>query len=507
MSTGSTDTRPRFTKVAGTGLPIFRADSGVSAVFYAPCLPIAVSAGIAPAVEAEIARLAGPGECGALGAATPSASAPALRTQSALAPSARTAAARLVDAAHLALAAVGACQCAPFAPECLTLFLNNACGLACRYCHAAPGVEPDVPLSREALAEAARLVAASCAARGLSMTLALHGGGEPLFDRAEAGRMLGIVREQAARTGVGLRTYVATGGVLPAETARWAAHEFDLIGVSCDGPPDIQDAQRPTRSEEPTSAAVERSASIFRSEGARFHARATITRETLDRQTEIVRYAAAHLGPAEVRLEPVYANRRETAGLAAGDAEGFVAGFMAARDAGAEVGLPVTTSLVRPDELYGPYCNVLRGVVNLVPGDIATGCFLESRASGIDRRGVRVGGSVSHLAPSPAPRSVRGASPAPGSASREPAAVPAAFTLDDARIAALRTAAAVRPGACASCICVLQCALGCPDVCVLDPDSPGRHVGSFRCRAQQLLMEELALDAARRNAGAGEARP
>ena len=376
---------------------------------------------------------------------------------------------------------------APFAPECLTLFLNNACALGCRYCHAAPGAEPDVPLSREALVEATGLVAASCAARGLPMTLVLHGGGEPLLDRAEAGRVLGIVREEAARAGVHLRTYVATGGVLPAETARWAAREFDLIGLSCDGPPDIQDAQRPTRSGAPTSAVIERTAGILRAEGARFHVRATITSETLDRQPEIVRYAAARLGPAEVRLEPVYANPGEIAALAPDDAERFVAGFMAARAAGAEAGVRVTTSLVRPDERYGPHCNVLRSVVNLVPGDIASGCFLESRASGIDRRGVRVGG------PAPADAPARTSAPA--------------FTLDDARIAALRIAATARPEECADCICALQCTLGCPDVCVLERDALARHVGSFRCRAQRMLMEQLVLDAAILPAGAAASRP
>lgn len=481
----------RFTRVPGTDLPIVRADGDRCAVFYAPRLPIAIAHADAPAVEAEIALLAGVDGPGAV-AAEPAGGTPAANT-----PAARAAARRLVDAARLALDAASARNRAPFAPECLTLFLNNACALGCRYCHAAPGAEPDVPLTREALAEAARLVAASCAVIGLPMTIALHGGGEPLFHRPEAERVLGIVREEAARAGVRLRTYVATGGVLSAETARWAAREFDLIGLSCDGPPDIQDAQRPTRSGGPTSSAIERTAALFRAEGARFHVRATITSATLDRQAEIVRYVAARLGPAEVRLEPVYANPGETAGLVPEDAERFVAGFMAARAAGAEAGVRVTTSLVRPDELYGPHCNVLRSVVNLAPGDIATGCFLESRASGIARRGVRVGGPVA------------GAAVAPGSGAASAARpdAPPAFTLNDARIAELRAAATDRPEACADCICVLQCTLGCPDVCVLEPDALDRQVGSFRCRAQRMLMEELVLDSAILTARAGAPLP
>jgi len=449
----------RFAAVEGTDLPIFRADVDGRTVFYAPRLPVAVPVEEAEAVERALTDTGAGGAAHALAGACPDA---------------RTAvAARLAAAARAALEWASAAAVAPFAPEGLTLFLNNACALACSYCHAAPGVEPDVPLSDAVLTSAARLVGASCVRRGMPMTLALHGGGEPLLDLADAKRVLSIVREAAADVGAPLRTYVATGGVIPAETARWAAREFDLIGLSCDGPPDIQDAHRPTRAGTGTSAAVERTADALRESGARFHVRATVTAGTIDRQAEIVRYAITRLGPCEVRLEPVYSSALRPSDLTSGDAERFVDGFLAARRTGAAEGVPVTTSLVRPHELYGPHCNVARAVVNLVPGDVATGCFLASRAPDIDARGVRVGDD----------------------APRTSGEIPA-FFLDYDRIAVLGATACERPAECVQCPCVLQCALGCPDVCVLEPGALGRHVGSFRCRAQRLLMEALVLEEA-----------
>lgn len=446
----------RFAAVEGTSLPVFRADVDGRTVFYAPRLPVTVPTQEAEAVERALAS-ADPGECTAI-------------------------AARLAAAARAALESASAAAVAPFAPEGLTLFLNNACALACSYCHAVPGAEPDAPLSDAALASAAQLVAASCLRRGVPMTLALHGGGEPLLDLADAKRVLAIVREAAAGIGVPLRTYVATGGVIPAETVRWAAREFDLIGLSCDGPPDIQDVQRPTRTGSGTSAVVERTAEVLRECGARFHVRATVTAGTIDRQAEVVRYAITRLGPCEVRLEPVYSSALRPSGLTSGHADRFVDGFLAAQRIGTAEGVPVTTSLVRPHELYGPHCNVSRAVVNLAPGDVATGCFLASRALDIDARGVRVGDA--------------GSSDGPGKdAPRAPGETPA-FCLDYDRIAALGAAARERPAECAQCPCVLQCALGCPDVCVLEPGALGRHVGSFRCRAQRLLMEAFVLEEA-----------
>ena len=352
---------------------------------------------------------------------------------------------------------------AAFEPECLTVFRSNACNLACRYCHASPDSDPGPPIPDGVLADAADLVATSCAGRGIAMTLALLGGGEPLLDRNDAARILGIARERAAVASVPLHTYVATNGVVPEETARWAAAEFDLIGLSCDGPPAVQDVQRPIRGGGPSSPHVERTASVLREGGRPFHVRATVTTDTLGRQSEVVAYATGTLGAAEVRLEPEYASPGGTPGLSPDDADAFCDGFLAARRAGAEIGVPVTTSLMRPAEPHGPHCNVLRGVVNLAPGGIATGCFLESRAEGIDARGVRVGGVN---------------------------LTTGRFALDSARLAELATACGRVPEECRGCPIEYACSRACPDVCMLVDGSGVPHRGTFRCRVQLRLAAE-----------------
>ncbi|MDO8847303.1 MAG: radical SAM protein [Coriobacteriia bacterium] len=350
-----------------------------------------------------------------------------------------------------------------FQPECLTLFLNNRCNLACRYCHSGASAVQEPVLSNEAVADAARIVAASCNERGLPMTLVLHGGGEPLLDSDDAARVLGIVRVQTESAGVPLTTYVATNGVLAEATMRWAAAEFDLLGLSCDGPPDVQDAQRPRRGGGATSTDVERSASILRECGARFHVRATVTAATLRRQQEVIDYAIDVLGPTEIRLEPVYENASGMSGLLAEDAPAFVEGFLDARRYGTERGTVVTTSMLRPDEPHGPYCNVLRHVVNLAPGDFATGCFVESRAQDAHERGVRVGG----IGPS------------------------GRFVLDAERIRALSETCGLVPDECTGCPIAHSCSRGCPDVCALDTGAARHLRDTFRCRAQRLLAMEV----------------
>jgi hypothetical protein len=255
---------------------------------------------------------------------------------------------------------------------------------------------------------------------------------------------------------------------MSAERGRWLARQFDLIGLSCDGPPDIQDRQRPTRSGSCTSADVVRTAGILRRARKPFHMRATITKDTLARQPEIARWMAEHFAPAEIRLEPVYANPAGPTELTADDAAGFVDGFLAARREASAQGIPVTTSLTRPGQLYGRHCNVLRNVLNLAPGDVATGCFLESRETTMNQRQVRVGGP------------------------RSPTRV---FELDHPHIASLAARCAAIPTGCETCLCRFQCSYACPDVCALESSA---SAATFRCQAHRLLMAALIQDAARR---------
>ena len=39
----------------------------------------------------------------------------------------------------------------------------------------------------------------------------------------------------------------------------------------------------------------------------------------------------------------------------------------------------------RPDEVHGPYCNVFRQTINLVPGDVAVACFKEVEGANAGR--------------------------------------------------------------------------------------------------------------------------
>ncbi len=372
-----------------------------------------------------------------------------------------------------------------FEPECLTLYLSNQCNLACGYCYSAPPAgapsrvnsgltvlnDSAFPILPEAaISAAARLVASHCAAKGRPFTLVAHGGGEPTLHwhrLQEAWTVCAAIAEEHC---VPFWSYIATHGVISADRARWLAAHFHLVGLSCDGPPDIHDVNRPSAANTSTSAAVERAALVLSREGAEYIVRATITPESFARQAEILNYLCDRLLAKTARFEPAYHGHR-TPGrrLQPEDAVTFVDHFLEAQAIARQCGCDLGISGVRLDEIHGPFCNPLRDVLQLTPDGRASACFLSvGNQEGFDN--AMEMGCVD---------------PASG-----------AFLIDRERAASQRLRAARVSARCRECHNVHHCARDCPDVCLVAPDSGPEPPEGFRCRMQKLLARRQILEMA-----------
>lgn len=355
----------------------------------------------------------------------------------------------------------------PYRPECLTLYLNNECNLRCTYCYADPSSAPETRLVVKAIAAAAELVAANCRAKSMPFYVVLHGGGEPTLHPERVEEVLALVGRVAAAHDVELYRYVATNGILSEERAAWLARNVDQVGLSCDGPAAIHDRQRPCRDGWGSLRLVERAARVFHEEGVRLHVRATITAASLERQAEVADYICRQIEPEEVRFEPVYlGGRQAVAGaLTPHHADAFVSHFLAARVVARGYGIPLLFSGSRLDSIHGPYCNVFRQVLNLVPGGVATACFKAVDARQVVQAGMGIGGLDRDTG---------------------------TFVIDKGRVALARWKLGEMPARCADCFNRYHCAGSCPDGCRLDGDAEA----GFRCQVQQSLSAALLVERA-----------
>ncbi|NMB87576.1 MAG: hypothetical protein GYA17_04395, partial [Chloroflexi bacterium] len=255
--------------------------------------------------------------------------------------------------------------------------------------------------------------------------------------------------------------YLATNGVMAEEQARWVAQNFDEVGLSCDGPDAIQAAQRPLKNGHSSTPLVEQTAAILRAAGKALHVRATLTPQSLERMPEIAAYLCGQLHAYQVRIEPVFQGGRTRPDdcLPAQQAERFCAAFLQARRIAAAYGARWAFSGSRPGEIHGPYCQVFRDVLQLVPGNGVSACFKagsrsQAHALGMDLERPAGGG----------------------------------YGIDPDRVEALQASLAVDSAGCQACFNRFHCARGCPDHC---PAQPATHAGDLRCAVNRMLATAL----------------
>ncbi|MCB8945644.1 MAG: radical SAM protein [Ardenticatenaceae bacterium] len=363
----------------------------------------------------------------------------------------------LHDHAHLAQTARLAQTEGSFRPICLTLYLHNECNLHCTYCFANPSHTPQARLQIPEIRAAAQLVLENCRERKRPFTLVIHGGGEPTLHQPLLEETINTIEEMAASYNLPLFRYIATNGIMSATKAKWVAQHFDLVGLSCDGPPEIQDRQRPAYNGQHSSQQVAKTAVIIRESGTPLHVRVTLLPSMLNQQVRIAHYLCQTLQPTEIHVEPVYHVGRATQTIpyTPEQSDQFVIEFYRAQQVARQYGVHWSTSGSRPYEIHGPYCHVFRDVLNLVPGGIATACFQTTDKAQAEQVQANIGSVQNNR-----------------------------FVLAPKHIATLRQKYGTLPTACQNCFNQFHCTRTCPNTC-LPQDTT---TTPFYCLVQQKLM-------------------
>ncbi len=345
-----------------------------------------------------------------------------------------------------------------YTPECLTVYLSNYCNLNCQYCYSktdprmlAQSGRTSLPvISLSKIKQAAEIVAENCKKNNKKFHLVIHGGGEPTLHWATLKKTVKITKHVASQHGIAWFGYIATHGVLTQTKARWVAANFSQVGLSCDGPPDIQDVQRPKFNDSSTSDTVERAAEILCSGNATLSVRATITLESYHRQIDIVEYFVKQLGANEIRFEPSYEKNEFTIQ----HVSSFVDHYINARQRAEELNCHLQMSGMRLDEFHGPFCNIQKNVLQISPDGFVSACFYNIRG----HEDQLVIGEI----------------------------IDGTIEFNDARISQLQHQLDL-PVECQDCINIYHCSRNCPEVCPIDNINE-QWQGGFRCLVNKMIM-------------------
>jgi uncharacterized protein len=195
-----------------------------------------------------------------------------------------------------------------FTPTSVTLFPTFDCNLRCIYCYSNAGIQKEVMPDRIAEAAIRMVVDNAVKLKTDLISLGFHGGGEPFYG---AGwhlmqNAVAFTRKIADRHGLRLRVISATNGVLSEAQLEWMRENLDSIHLSIDGPPDIQDAQRPLVNGFGSSVYVERTIAFMERHKYPYGIRSTLTRDSVRRMPEIIKYFRSVTTLKRFHLEPLF---------------------------------------------------------------------------------------------------------------------------------------------------------------------------------------------------------
>jgi len=185
----------------------------------------------------------------------------------------------------------------------LTFFPSSWCNLGCSYCYS--GKKEKINLNFDAAKIAIDHLSKRGEAGDCTIGVVFHGGGEPTQNFELVKAVVTYLTEQ----NISHTRAIVTNGTASTEQYKWLLdHEF-TVGVSIDGPPPIQDKQRPSRDGTPSSNRIETAIGRQRDHKnfGNVNVRVTLTRESVVHVTRILQYLRS-LGITNVFLETMEDN-------------------------------------------------------------------------------------------------------------------------------------------------------------------------------------------------------
>ena len=169
----------------------------------------------------------------------------------------------------------------------ITLYMTTRCNLKCRYCYT---------YRKKDIKEKDQVLDLAFAKRGIadffrdspSRHIRFYGIGEPTL---EFGLMKEIADYARQKAGKKLTVELQTNGIFSDKIAQWVSENVDILWISCDGPPNIQDTQRPTTRGGGSSYIVEKHLRHFSNiNNIQVGVRATLTAPMISRQIDLINY-------------------------------------------------------------------------------------------------------------------------------------------------------------------------------------------------------------------------
>jgi len=170
----------------------------------------------------------------------------------------------------------------------ISFFLTTRCNLNCIYCY---NLEERSRLTERSLSlDIAKAGIDYFFGVNQSRHIRFYGPGEP----TQAFGLMKLITEYAKSVSDGVTVEIQTNGVFGSATREWLLENTNIVWISCDGPPDIQNFNRPIRGKYPSAPTIEANVRWLNANKSDRNlmvgARVTMTNKNIHRQKEMADY-------------------------------------------------------------------------------------------------------------------------------------------------------------------------------------------------------------------------
>ena len=275
-------------------------------------------------------------------------------------------------------------------PLFLGIIPTRDCNMACEYCDFASRSPSTSRMDRDVACAAVDAFLALLADGGHQRGQIHFFGGEPLRAADVVGFIVEYATLCAENLGINLHFEATTNGLFSSARAHWVADAFDSIVLSLDGPPEIQNRQRPALNYQPSFDVVSRTAVILSEGSTQFAIRSCVTSATVDQLPQWATWISREFHPDIVCFESLTPSKRSAAaGLLPPDPYRFAREFASSARILAACGIDTVQSMSDPSGCRISACPVGRDALIVSPDGAVNACYLPEnqwRDRGLDLR-------------------------------------------------------------------------------------------------------------------------
>ncbi|MHC1771531.1 MAG: radical SAM protein [Flexilinea sp.] len=267
-------------------------------------------------------------------------------------------------------------------PTGVILFPTFDCNFRCKYCYSFGGEQP-THITWEIAKGAIDFVVQNAIERKISkFNVDFHGGGEPTRNWKVFVKSREYAIQVAQTLNLQTSSTIVTNCVLSQSQLEWIVENIKYLVASLDGPPYIQNSQRPLANGLGSYDLVTRSLAFFDKVGFPYGIRTTITTNSVRQMSAIVSHFCNNFGTRQLHFEPLFeCGRCSVNDLTAPDPSVFVEEFIKASEIAEKFGATLYYSGARLGNLTDTFCNGAgRNFVVLPDGEV-TACNEVCRSS------------------------------------------------------------------------------------------------------------------------------